>query len=137
RVLQTDAQPLLDYADIGITVQTEGSEKKPILANFALYDVTRRAINALALISASKEESLTPDLIETFQDQLVERLSAKLSTETGKIDLQKSRDFLATETVKYLEAWHGYVRENYFTAGRIPNNSLEIIAYEGGHRMSA
>ncbi len=135
-----------DYADIGIpATDTEG---KAVLSNYRLYDVTRRAINCLTLLHIDKKESLIPELVEQYQDQLVGAiLAAKKNPEGGgvekptagvvqrQIDLQEARKFLTERTVEFLQAWHGYLRENFYAGGQIPNNDSELLAYEAGHAM--
>jgi hypothetical protein len=35
-----------------------------------------------------------------------------------------------------LEAWDGYLRENYYTGGRFLNDDAELLGYEAGHALS-
>jgi hypothetical protein len=141
--------PEPDYANVGIkTMDACGAN---LLANFGLYGVTRRAINCLTLLYVKAEESLIPDMIQKNQDHLVGAILEAAKdpgggggeadpdehTRRSQNDSQKAKGILTERTVKFLDAWDGYLRENYYTGGVIPNEDLELIAYEAGHSLSA
>lgn len=135
-----------DYADVGIT----GVES---LKDFKLYDVTRRAINCLTLLYVKEEESLVPAKIKSFQDRLVTQiLKAAEHPEAGGGDpnatddiapppqenaLEKAKAVLTERVVKFLDAWDGYLRENFYAGGKFQNDDLELVAYESGHSVSS
>ncbi|HLL70009.1 MAG TPA: hypothetical protein VK363_01175 [Pyrinomonadaceae bacterium] len=135
-----------DYADVGIT----GVES---LKDFKLYDVTRRAINCLTLLYVKEEESLVPAKIKSFQDRLVTQiLKAAEHPEAGGGDpnatediapppqenaLEKAKAVLSERVVKFLDAWDGYLRENFYAGGKFQNDDLELVAYESGHSVSS
>jgi hypothetical protein len=60
----------LDYADIGIQHQQNDQ-----LANYTLYDVTRRAINCLTLLYTDPNESLIPFTVSDFKGHLVQNIT--------------------------------------------------------------
>jgi hypothetical protein len=146
-----------DYANIGISQNNPNGEQ--ILANFNLYDVTRRAINCLTLLYTRKEESLIPDLIGKYQVHLVQQI-LKGAEDPGagggqqpkgvgdqingpiaedpnfSSNLVKARGVLTERTLKFLTAWEGFLTENYYTSGSIPNDESELLAYEAGRSMS-
>jgi hypothetical protein len=140
--------PESDYANVGICgSDTDGAA---ILGNFKLYDVTRRAINCLTLLYLHEDEGLVPALIRQYQEHLVSViLTAAQNPDAGGGEepatdgahspdgLRRARMVLTERTVKFLEAWEGYVRENYYLGGVIPNDNLELIAFEAGHLMSS
>jgi hypothetical protein len=127
--LHPDEAP--DYADIGIaSAERDGA---PVLAAFALYGETRRAINALSLLFIEAEESLVPDRIQGFQRRLI---AAVLPAQTDVSDILKAKGELTEKTKKFLDAWDGYLREHLYVGGRIPNDELELIAYEAGYAMA-
>ncbi|HEY2383510.1 MAG TPA: hypothetical protein VGK48_20240 [Terriglobia bacterium] len=129
-------QAAVDYADIGITRRTDATDKnKTILNDFALYDVTRRSINCVTLLYTEAKESLTPAVINDLQSLLLQAVPPNLTTDLAGTDLQKARTLLTSQSIQYLEAWHGYLREHYYAGGQLPNNGLELIAYEAGHSM--
>jgi hypothetical protein len=133
------AAPRFDYADVGVAaIQHDDADKKPqlILRDFQLYDVTRRAINCLTLLCTREEDSLIPDLLKDYRSDLLTQLCPTLP-QSGKSEEERARDLVAGQAVKFLEAWHGYLRQNYYTGGQIPDNNLELVAYEAGHAMSA
>jgi hypothetical protein len=121
-----------------------------ILGNFELYEVTRRAINCLTLLYVKEDESLIPDVVRRNQNHLVPEILKATQNPGGgggvpppgdtlhpQDNLQKAKEALTERTVKFLEAWDGYLRENYYTGGVIPNNDLELISYEAGHSMGS
>jgi hypothetical protein len=131
--------PLFDYANVGIgAVLQENSEQKqiPILAGFRLYEVTRRSINCLTLLSTREEDSLIPDSIKTSKQDLLTRLRPFLP-QTAKSEEERAQEFLTSQTVRFLEAWHGYLRQNYYVGRQVSTNNIELVAYEAGHAMSA
>jgi hypothetical protein len=140
--------PEPDYANVGIVGLKDG---QPRLPKFRLYDVTRRAINCLTMLYVNEQDALIPEIVGRVQSHLIaEILKAAAHPETGGGDesqvagpasspdaLQRARQALTERTIKFLDAWDGYTRENYFNGGVIQNNDLELIAYEAGHSMSA
>jgi hypothetical protein len=140
--------PEPDYANVGIKGTNAGGVT--ILDSFALYGVTRRAINCLTLLYVKPDESLIPDVIKKNQDHLVAEIlkaakdpgggggNAELPADKPQSpdDLQRAKEVLTERTVKFLNAWDGYLRENYYTGGAIPDEELELVAYEAGHSLS-
>jgi hypothetical protein len=134
---------------VGITgTDTSGAT---ILGNFELYEVTRRAINCLTLLYVKEEESLIPDVVKQNQNHLVAEILKATQNPGGgggvvqstgdtsqpQDNLQKAKEALVERTVKFLDAWDGYLRENYYMGGLIPNNDLELVSYEAGHSMGS
>jgi hypothetical protein len=76
----------LDYALTGINNSSSGGvanfDDDKHLGNFQLYDVTRRALNCLALLYTNPWESLLPDLVSDFQRQIVAALGQTQTTES-------------------------------------------------------
>ena len=136
------------------------------LGKFKLYDVTRRALNCLSLLYTKPEESLLPDLISNFQTQIAESFSIQTqASDTGSQkstdeettaivavleaylngasagpspdslnDAIKSLSYLI---VRFLDSWDGYLRENFYAGGILPNNELELLAYEASFALSS
>jgi hypothetical protein len=46
----------------------------------------------------------------------------------------KSLSFLI---VRFLDSWDGYLRENFYAGGILPNNELELLAYEASYALSS
>ena len=187
--LYPDTSP--DYARIGIndssSVGIRNFDDIEHLGKFTLYDVTRRALNCLALLNTKPEESLLPDLVSNFQTRIVESLSNQTQgsdkesqnisngetgnqggSNEGTVEGQenatekasaivtvleaylngtsagpspdtlneaiKSLSFLI---VRFLDSWDGYLRENFYAGGALPNNELELLAYEASHALSS
>ena len=149
------------------------------LAQFQLYDVTRRALNCLCLLYTKPDESLVPDIINDYQTEIMQSIlkdAQALSTgtpvasldvsdqkalaalldnldqkvadlvqdyldnapaEPSSDDLNLAIKFLSFLTVRFLESWDGYLRENFFIGGQLKNNELELLAYEAGRSLSS
>jgi hypothetical protein len=141
--------PEPDYANLGI--RAGNAQGTAILSDFGLYDVTRRAINCLSLLYVKEDEGLIPDLIGKYQNHLVKAILDAAENPGGgggevppdegasqpEDDLTKARETLTALTKRFLDAWDGYLRENYFVGGDIPDDDLELVAYEAGHSMSS
>lgn len=147
--------PNPDYANVGIS-------DLPTLAKFKLYDVTRRAINCLTLLYVKEEDSLVPKIVNENQLTLVKKiLEAAKNPEAGggeippdsadqienqvvstlpntflQDNIVAARQILTERTLKFLTAWEGFLRENYYVSGQIPNDDTELIAFEAGRSMS-
>jgi hypothetical protein len=156
--------PEPDYANIGIP-EKDGTGNA-ILKEFKLYDVTRRAVNCLTLLYVKEQESLVPDVLKQHQQKLVTVILKSAentgkgggdTTPEGDVsssmevvidpdktvgatqsekDLMTAIDVLTKRTVKFLDAWDGYLRENYYANGNIRQNDSELVAYEAGRAMS-
>ncbi len=155
--------PAPDYGNVGIS--GNDNTGSPILENFKLYDVTRRAINCLTLLYIKEKESLIPRVIKENKTHLINAIlqagkdvgggggAEQTSDNTHQMneggeeanadqfptpvtDLEKAIAILTERTVKFLEAWDGYLRENYYAGGLIPDDDSELVAYEAGHSMS-
>jgi hypothetical protein len=140
-----------DYADIGI--RCEVANGAPFLHQFGLYGETRRALNAISLLYVDADDSLMPDQIAESHRRLIDAaLGVTLQPpsptlpETGSPSgtpspqrdrMLQAKEALTRQTVKFLDAWDGYLRENLYVGGVFPNDDLELIAYEAGHSMSA
>src|SRR5581483_7940079 len=155
--------PAPDYADVGIIGKDINGAA--ILEQFKLYDVTRRAINCLSLLYVNKDDSLIPETIECNQKHLVKAiLDAAKKSEAGGGDpaqtdasqqskttntqtvpqvttdlqnMQEAREVLTKLTVKFLNAWEGYLRETYYVGGSVPKDDLELVAFEAGDSLSS
>jgi hypothetical protein len=131
-----------DYADIGI--KGTDAQGTTLLPHFRLYDVTRRAINCLTLLYFNKDDSLTPGILEDFQGNLEKAILAAMEQEdreaVASLKAEErplaAKKWLTNKVVRFLNAWHGYLGENYYVGGTIPNDGLELIAYEAGHYLS-
>lgn len=152
-----------NYADKGII-----SLKNNTLAQFRLYDVTRRTLNCLTLLYTNPDESLIPDQVSKYQRQLVQQILNSDNNDptyqngTGQSDhvdliepgnkaddalgsqksllqpddLDQALTKLSGSAISLLNAWDDYLRENYYTGGYLPDNELELVAYEGGRSLA-
>jgi hypothetical protein len=117
-----------DYTHFSL-LNAKGDEEDP-LPNFKLYDVTRRAINCLALLYVNPDDSLDGNRIEALQDALRLAIGENVSTFDAK---QK----ITVLVRKFLDAWDGFLRESYYAGGLLPDNDLEVGAYEAGRSMAS
>jgi hypothetical protein len=152
-----------DYASIGIPLG-KSLDGNILLENFKLYDVTRRATNCLSLLYVDPLSSLIPRQTEKNQKNLIEAIlnaaknpdggggsmdntenKARLREEAeldfsifknATDDRMRAIVILTERLVKLLNAWDGYLRENYYSSGHLPNDETELIAYEAGRSMA-
>ncbi|MBV9231871.1 MAG: hypothetical protein JOZ18_21355 [Chloroflexi bacterium] len=129
--------PTPDSANVGIDLADN------TLTNFRLYDVTRRTLNCLTLLSTSANSSLVPQVISGYQKQLVQGVlnppDPNAIIQDGEIlpdALEQAIKILGSQALNFLDAWDGYLRENYYVGGYLPNNELEAVAYEGGRALA-
>jgi hypothetical protein len=141
--------PAPDYANVGIS--GKDASGIAILSNFSLYDVTRRAINCLTLLYVKEEESLIPNTIQDLQSCLIDAIlpptpnpvlgQGPVESNDASSDrrnrLQGAKEALTKQTINLLDALDVFLRENYYMGGVIPNNDLELVAYEAGRSLSS
>ncbi|WP_421381078.1 hypothetical protein ACOCG7_34210 (plasmid) [Paraburkholderia sp. DD10] len=116
-----------DYTQFSLLDARDDNVK---LASFKLYDVTRRAINCLALLYVDPNDSLDSDRIRHLQSALVSAVAQEAPGADPK-------DELTVLVRKFLDAWDGFLREHYYAGGILPNDELESIAYEAGRSMAS
>ncbi|CAM2157379.1 conserved protein of unknown function [Pararobbsia alpina] len=106
------------------------ADQDRLLVNFKLYDVTKRAINCLALLYVNPEDSLDSDRIKNLQDLLIAADSALQSSDNPK-------EQITTLVKRFLIAWDGFLREHFYAGGLLPDTDLEVTAYEAGRSMAS
>lgn len=166
-----------DYALIGIKGVGNDNIGDAALANFTLYDTVRRSLNCLTLLHTRPEESLVPDIICAYQQQIVASVFSRplvpddtaasdvtvikqgttvvqqsLEEEATLIlhaymsetavgpspdELNAAMRILSFLTIRFLDSWDGFLRENFYVGGQLKNNELELLAYEAGRSLAA
>ncbi|MFL5658514.1 MAG: hypothetical protein ACJ8CB_30555 [Ktedonobacteraceae bacterium] len=157
--------PVFDYANVGIKkiekedVGNNNIDIDSFVKNFRLYDVTRRALNCLALLLTAPADCLMPETIAAYQQELVQRVLAPPSTlaesdssnqkpanqkpGTGSNGAQSSnnqadQDNRKKEAIKklsnlvipLLEAWDSFLRESFYVDTNTQNNDSNSPGYE-------
>ena len=153
-----DSEP--NYATVGISsVKDESNADSAIasfVANFKLYDVTRRALNCLTLLLDTAEESLVPTIIEGYQQSLVKALgeaNVMPSPDPGtKIDELAPNDIkaavkvLGNRVIRLIESWDSFLLESFYAATSTATNDpdaqakdyeMELAAYLAGRSLAA
>ena len=155
-----------DYATIGVSMlqpNKVGTDiVTPFVKNFRLYDVTRRALNCLTLLATDPEDVLDPVTLDCFQKKLVPKVLGDSSvTEAfpdelaegdqpvlvepacedlpppSDADVREAIKILSSLVIRLLEAWDGFLRENFFVDIDSTGNEIELIAYEAGRSLAA
>ncbi|HEX2913239.1 MAG TPA: hypothetical protein VH186_20725 [Chloroflexia bacterium] len=118
-----------NYNDFGIPeLPPDISVPPKTLEGFELYNLSRRALNCFLLLLIKPENTLFPETTAEFRNALLQVI--------GKPEEQATLD-LGNRVIKLLEAWDCFVRENYYNAGAIKDNEIELIAYEAGRAMAS
>ena len=154
----TPPDHLIDFQSMGIADDIDEGH----LISFDFYDLTRRAINCLTLLYTDADKSLIPITLGEFKKRLIARILASLDISKPEPDAAKPDEAQLTNTniealkdgisskQKYqavyaltvlidrlLEGWDAYLRENYYTGGRLKKNEIELRAFEAGRSMAA
>jgi hypothetical protein len=119
----------LDYVSINTAAYPVDLDTQ--LQDFALYDTSRRAINCLCLLYLNPAEWLAGADIAVKQRELLSNLPQQVSEETSP------ENVVGIFACKVLDAWNDYVREHYFVGGLIPNDDIELLAFEAGRTMAS
>jgi hypothetical protein len=149
-----------DYANVGIL------HNENHLEYFHLYDVTRRALNCLTLLFTDPETTFTPAIFHQVRREIVESIFTSTNqapqtqnsiaqqnypdvpqsangTDDGKLsepsqaDLNKATRLLVNLVTSCLEAWNGYLRENYSVNSDLQNNETGLLAYQAGYSFAS
>lgn len=82
--------------------------------------------------------------VVTVQQGLDQEVAAVLQAFLDETSTEPSRDaidsaikVLSFLTVRFLDSWDGYLRENFYAGGLLKNNELELLAYEAGHSLAS
>jgi hypothetical protein len=88
-------------------------------------------------ISDQKALAALVDKLNQKVADLVQDYLDNTPAEPSSDDLNLAIKFLSFLTVRFLESWDGYLRENFFIGGKLKNNELELLAYEAGRSLSS
>jgi hypothetical protein len=152
---------ILQYWNIGIGPDKQFSfldadveKQTKAFSAFSLYDVTRRALNCLLLLhaKAGPATALLVESLDTYREPLVQALDTyreplvqALDTyrvplvQALKLEPDQQTDpvkLVTKHCVQLLDAWDSFLRENYYSGGRIPNDVTEKTAYEAGSALA-
>ena len=135
--------PKLDtdtFTSIGIS--SSDSATYAIPSSFELYNITRRTLNCLTQLYVRPNEVLNSDKIAANRDKIV---PAILSAAPGIApqgtgasspeDVQVAIKRYTGLTVRFLEAWDGYVRESFYVGQNFENYEIGMVAYEAGRAL--
>lgn len=145
-----------DYANIGIN-SIQDTSASSFATDFRLYDVTRRALNCLTLLLDEAQESLVPAVIDRYQRELVQAVLANPPVSPSTPDcteldrllpdtMKAAINQLASQTIRFLEAWDSLLRENFYAnthhqasepEGLIVDNEITLAAYEAGRSLAS
>ncbi len=149
---------LIDFQSMGIADDIDEAH----LISFDFYDLARRAINCLTLLYTDADKSLIPITLGEFKKRLIVRILDSLDISKPEPDAAKPDEAQLADTKidelkdgispkqKYqavyaltvlidrlLEGWDAYLRENYYTGGKLKKNEIELRAFEAGRSMAA
>jgi len=108
-----------------------------------IQSIFRHAQAAISVKPAGSQEVLDQKAIAALQDNLEQQVAEVVQDFMDNAfagpspdDLNAAIKFLSFLTIRFLESWDGYLRENFFVGGQLKNNELELLAYEAGRSLS-
>jgi len=78
------------------------------------------------------QKGLDQEVAEILQAYLDE-----MSTGPSQDAINSAIKVLSFLTVRFLDSWDGYLRENFYAGGLLKNNELELLAYAAGRSLSS
>ena len=132
-------------ADTFTSIGISGSDtvQYPMSNTFRLYDITRRTLNCLTQLYVKPDEVLNPSTLTKNRDAIVSAILGAEPSITPKSSGASSADDVRVAikrctglTVRFLEAWDGYVRESFYVGHNYENYEIDMIAYEAGRALS-
>ncbi len=128
------------FTSIGIS----GSDvmSNPLPPSYELYGITRRVLNCLTQLYVRPNEVLDPQRIKANRDKIVPAIlgAAPAITPEDK-GANSPHDVLVAIkrytglTIRFLEAWDGYVRESLYVGQNFENYEIGMVAYEAGRAL--
>jgi len=128
------------FTSIGISSSDVTSN--PLPPSYELYGITRRVLNCLTQLYVRPNEVLDPQRIKANRDKIVPAIlgAAPAITPEDK-GANSPHDVLVAIkrytglTVRFLEAWDGYVRESLYVGQNFENYEIAMVAYEAGRAL--
>ncbi len=109
---------------------------------FKLYDITRRTLNCLTQLYVNPNEVLNPSTLAANRDHIVTTIlgatppiALKSTGANSPDDVRVAIRRCTGLTVRFLEAWDGYVRESFYVGQNYENYEIGMIAYEAGRAL--
>ncbi len=133
-----------DDTDIFTSVGISNSDamSNPLPPSYELYGITRRVLNCLTQLYVKPNEVLDPQRIKANRDKIVPTILGVAPSITPEDNgANSARDVgVAIKrytglTVRFLEAWDGYVRESLYVGQNFENYEIGMVAYEAGRSL--
>jgi hypothetical protein len=128
------------FTSIGISSSDVMSN--PLPPSYELYGITRRVLNCLTQLYVRPDEVLDPQRIKANRDKIVPAILGAAPAITPKDKGANSpHDVLVAIkrytglTIRFLEAWDGYVRESLYVGQNFENYEIGMVAYEAGRAL--
>ncbi|MEO8954267.1 MAG: hypothetical protein ABI396_12260 [Ktedonobacteraceae bacterium] len=128
------------FTSIGISSSDVMSNSLP--SSYELYGITRRVLNCLTQLYVRPNEVLDPQRIKANRDKIVPViLGAAPAIIPEDKGANSPHDVLVAIkrytglTVRFLEAWDGYVRESLYVGQNFENYEIAMVAYEAGRAL--
>jgi hypothetical protein len=128
------------FTNIGISNSDVASN--PLPPRYELYGITRRVLNCLTQLYVKPDEVLDPQTIKANRDKIVPAiLGAAPAISPEDKGANSPHDVLVAIkrytglTVRFLEAWDGYVRESLYVGQNFENYEIGMVAYEAGRAL--
>lgn len=128
------------FTSIGISSSDMANYAIP--ASFELYGITRRTLNCLTQLYVRPDEVLDPQRIADNRAKIVPAIlgaappiTPKGSGASSPEDVRVAIKRYTGLTVRFLEAWDGYVRESFYVGKNFENYEIGMVAYEAGRAL--
>jgi len=128
------------FTSIGISSSDMANYAIP--ASFELYGITRRTLNCLTQLYVRPDEVLDPQRIAANRAKIVPAILGATPSITPQgtgasspEDVRVAIKRYTGLTVRFLEAWDGYVRESFYVGKNFENFEIGMVAYEAGRAL--
>lgn len=143
---------ITDYATIGVSSVID---KADFVTKFSLYEVTRRALNCLTMLLDTANESLVPDVVKSYQQELILKLSVQaqkvgyhwtVSATPDNDNIKAAIHVLSNVVIRLIEAWESFLLENLYVATSVAtstpgaqaiDNQTRLGAYQAGRSLAS
>lgn len=157
--VRQQATYLEEFGNEGMPIHKRG--EKPILQEFPLYELTRRALNCLTFLYMDPQQSLIPEIAQRRQQELIAAIQKTnegarveetpepeptgVTAEASGSPLGQSEEEQAVEAALYsltnlvvrqLDEWDNFLRDTLNAYGVEADDQTMLVAYDAGRGLA-